>query len=320
MLFLTRQPASPVSRFVEYLWYLRCGPHRDHSRERVPPAGTVELVIDLRDDSTLPPESLLIGPHSESFVFDTDIPFDVIGAHFRPAGTFPFLGAPAAEFNNQRIDLSDVWGTSVVESLRQRFLDCPRPDDRLRILEEVLKRRLSDPRRGHPAVALALPAFQKVPQSLSISQVIESTGLSSTRFVHLFRREVGMTPKLFCRIQRFQEASRRIGPCDDHPVWADLALDCGYCDQAHFAREFRAFSGSSPTAYLTRQTALLHHVRDGGLHARTVVKAVTERQLGGRPRALLPQLPVESECEATPPSVRIPQSPMRALPSEAKPR
>ncbi len=288
MLFLTRQPTFPVSRFVEHLWYLRCGPHRDYPRETVPPEGTVKLVIDLRDDSTLPSESLLIGPHSESFVLETDIPFECVGAHFRPAGTFPFLGAPAAEFNNQRIDLSDVWGKSVVESLRQRFLDCPRPQGRLRILEEVLQRRLSDPRQGHPAVAQALPAFQKVPQSLSISRAIECTGLSSTRFVHLFRREIGLTPKLFCRIQRFQEASRRIGPCDDSPAWADLALDCGYSDQAHFAREFRAFSGSSPTAYLSRRIALLRHVRRGGLHAWTVVEAETERRLRGRSRALLP--------------------------------
>ena len=57
-----------------------------------------------------------------------------------------------------------------------------------------------------------------------------------------------MTPKLFCRVQRFSALRERIGK--DLPVnWADLAADCGYFDQAHLIRDFRAFAGLTPLAY-----------------------------------------------------------------------
>jgi methylphosphotriester-DNA--protein-cysteine methyltransferase len=79
--------------------------------------------------------------------------------------------------------------------------------------------------------------------------VTDQIGLSQRRFIQVFRDEVGLTPKLFCRIQRFQEVLRRIGKGQQFE-WVDVALDCGYYDQAHFINDFQAFSGLNPTAYL----------------------------------------------------------------------
>ena len=64
-----------------------------------------------------------------------------------------------------------------------------------------------------------------------------------------------MTPKLFSRIQRFQQTRTLI---QHHPAinWADLAVDLGYFDQSHFIREFLEFSGLSPTDYLNRHKSL----------------------------------------------------------------
>jgi len=83
-------------------------------------------------------------------------------------------------------------------------------------------------------------------------------------FVDLFRREVGLTPKVFCRAQRFQAALRRIEEDRRPPRWAGLAVACGYSDQAHLVRELRAFSGYTPTEYLSHRTGRLNHLRDDG--------------------------------------------------------
>lgn len=89
--------------------------------------------------------------------------------------------------------------------------------------------------------------------------MIERSGLSRKRFVRIFRDEVGQTPKLFSPIRRFQgllhliASGRRVD-------WAELALMCGYCDQAHFTHDFRAFAGLNPGAYLTRRGAHRNHV------------------------------------------------------------
>ena len=87
----------------------------------------------------------------------------------------------------------------------------------------------------------------------------ERIGLSPRRFIQVFREEVGLTPKLFCRIRRFQEVLGLIGR-GQHVEWAEVALACGYFDQAHFIHDFRAFSGLNPKAYLAHRGEHLNHV------------------------------------------------------------
>jgi len=83
--------------------------------------------------------------------------------------------------------------------------------------------------------------------------------LSPRRFIQVFAEQVGLTPKLFCRVRRFHEVMRRVhqGSGID---WTEVALSCGYFDQAHFIRDFRAFSGLNPTAWLAHRGEHLNHV------------------------------------------------------------
>jgi AraC-like DNA-binding protein len=92
-----------------------------------------------------------------------------------------------------------------------------------------------------------------------VSDVADEVGLSARRFIELFKDEVGLAPKLFCRVRRFQRAVRLVHGRTDVD-WADVALDCGYFDQAHLIHEFREFSGLSPTAYLRVRSSHLNHV------------------------------------------------------------
>ena len=96
-------------------------------------------------------------------------------------------------------------------------------------------------------------------QPLSVSAVVERTGWSQRRFIEVFRDEVGLTPKLFCRVVRFQQVVQKIHR-QRQVDWAGVAVDCGYYDQAHFIHDFQAFSGFSPTTYLRVRTAHLNHV------------------------------------------------------------
>jgi AraC-like DNA-binding protein len=75
--------------------------------------------------------------------------------------------------------------------------------------------------------------------------------VSHKHFIHEFRRHVGLTPKVFCRIRRFQEVLARI-QAQKQVNWIDIAYACGYYDQAHFIRDFQAFSGLNPSAYVGR--------------------------------------------------------------------
>jgi AraC-like DNA-binding protein len=83
--------------------------------------------------------------------------------------------------------------------------------------------------------------------------------LSPKRFIHLFGEATGLTPKMFCRVLRFQEVLCLIEK--GQPIcWTDLALSCGYFDQAHFIHDFQTFAGMTPGTYLTQHSEHRNHV------------------------------------------------------------
>lgn len=270
MLYRLYSPPPPLGHFVELLWLYE-GFRPAHRRERLLPTGTVEIVFNLREDRSVTyaqqdigrpvarSGAIVCGAHSQYFVIDTASEDGVLGVHFRPGGAFPFLKLPAGELHNQHVDLSQFWGRQRVSELRERVLAASSPEAKLRVLERALLEAARGAFDRHPAVAYALGVFHGAPAGSSIREVTERTGFSARRFIDLFEKEVGLTPKLFCRVQRFQRVLKTIalgGAID----WVDLALTCGYYDQAHFIHDFREFSGINPSTYLAAHTPHLNHV------------------------------------------------------------
>ncbi len=269
MQFSTRRPVAPLSPFVEILWTWECF-DQPHRLERLLPDGSMQLVVNLAEDETRTydpdqltrvrrlPGAVLGGAHSRHFVIDTAEQRAVAGIVFRPGAARAFFRLPADEMRNRMLPLDAVWGP-LAQELRERLLAAPTPDERLDRMEQILLARRMRDDSPHPAVRFAVGEFLRGPHIRSVSEVTASIGLSSRRFIELFRAEVGLTPKLFCRIRRFRRALRRIqaGGCPD---WPDLALSCGYFDQPHFIHDFREFSGISPTQYAVASPRQLSHV------------------------------------------------------------
>jgi AraC-like DNA-binding protein len=255
MLHRFHSPPPPLSDFVALLWSYEAY-ILPHARERLLPTGTVELVIDLRAE-TRGAAAVVCGAYSEFFEIETAAETSVLGVHFKPGGAFPFFEPPAGELHNRHVGLEDLWGADAAD-LRERLLEATTADARFRILEGALLARIVRPLTRHRAVAGALHAFAG-PRARTVADVCEQTGLSQRRFIELFKGEVGLTPKLFCRVRRFQEVVRSAHASSDVD-WSRTALACGYYDQSHFIHDFRTFSGLTPSAYLARRTAHMNHV------------------------------------------------------------
>jgi AraC-like DNA-binding protein len=247
-------PRPPLAQFVDVFWlYERETP--THAKELLLPTGTMELVVDLTNDSA---GMLVCGAHSESFEIETARPALILGVHFKPGGAFPFLGLPAGELHNARVSLDTLWGSSA-QALLDRVLEAKTPAAKFGVLEQALVVRLTRPFVRHPAVAFALKEFHAATHVRTVSELVDEIGLSPRRFIQLFRDQVGLTPKVYRRIRRFQDLLQRVHGAQ-HIDWALTAVDCGYYDQAHFIHDFRAFSGLNPTAYLRTRGEHLNHV------------------------------------------------------------
>lgn len=269
MIYRTYIPRPPLSEFVELLWYYEAD-EPPHGKERVLPTGAMEMVVNLRGDALRvydgeKPDrlrslgsSLVCGAHSGFFLIDTAVQARIMGVAFKPGGALPFLGLPSGELQDAHVPLDALWGRKAANS-RDRLLEAGMVEAMFRVLERDLLARLDRPPTRHPAVAFALEEFRSVPHGRTVSEVTARTGLSPRRFIQSFSEEVGLTPKLFCRVRRFQEALRLCAG-EERIRFGELALACGYFDQAHFIRDFRAFSGLSPTAYLKHRGEHRNHV------------------------------------------------------------
>ncbi|WP_243354377.1 DUF6597 domain-containing transcriptional factor [Bacillus litorisediminis] len=271
-LFRTYRPQPPLSDFINLFWLYQ-GYYPPHELERVLPDGSIELIINLEKDLIRVYDqqnyerfqsfrgSLISGPHSVFAVVDTACQASTIGVHFKPGGAFPFLKIPANELCNEHVSLDTLWGTKAAE-LREQLLEAESPIAKFQILEQSLLKTITSPSSHHPAVVFALKHFQACPHQWKMADVTEQIGISSRRFIQVFKEEVGLTPKQFCRIQRFQNVLRVIKG-REQVDWTDMALSCGYYDQAHFIRDFRSFSGLSPTAYHSQLVKHHNHVPFG---------------------------------------------------------
>jgi AraC-like DNA-binding protein len=128
--------------------------------------------------------------------------------------------------------------------LRERLREASTsPEQTLRILDQALCEKASGrERRVHVRGALSMLG------SLSVRETARELGISERRLHLVFSEDVGLSPKQWSRVHRFQRAVCALHKGVDMR-WAELAATCGYADQAHFSRDFRSFSGVDPTTY-----------------------------------------------------------------------
>jgi AraC-like DNA-binding protein len=269
MFYMTYAPGPPLDAFVDYFWLFEGG--QTARKERIVPSGTIELVINLRDDEVRIHDgeqhekhrrfsgAVLSGTYSSVFVIDAMQHESMLGVHFKPGGAFPFLGTLATELTDAHADLADLWGQSALE-LRERLCTVSTHRKRFHLMEEVLTYRLRRSRKGHPAVPIAL---QLLRTGAPVRDVAREVGICQRRLSQVFAAHVGLSPKLFSRILRFERARVRADQIK-RLDWAQLASTCGYFDQSHLINDFQEFSGLSPTEYLRR------HQPDGRLKSHHV--------------------------------------------------
>jgi AraC-like DNA-binding protein len=274
MIYIEHKPAFPLRRFVRSLWYA-CSPFPKYRHERILPSGCAHIVVSLChnfltncteagvEQRTAP--ALMVGQRSMYEVIATEDLVDLAGAVFEP-GAVPALVADRADLiSNQNLPLDQIW-PECTDYLRGRMLEASSPEARLHIFADCLASHLRtrcDPRvwDPHPAVKFALDQIERETGQLSIPDIARRSGWSERRFSQVFREQVGFPPKVWCRLRRFQRAVRRLD-AGVNGSWAQLAVDCGFYDQAHFANEFRTFSGFDLTTYTAMPPWVTNTYRD----------------------------------------------------------
>ena len=216
--------------------------------------------------SQLPPslQALVGGLQTGPTVVRHDGNEEGIAVELTPLGARSLFGFPAVELTTHVVDLADLLGT-VGRALPERLAVTGDWPSRFRLLDEVLCRavRWKSAPAGPPAEIAHAWRRLTAGQRPAVVDLALEVGWSRRHFTEVFHRGVGLPPRQFVRVLRFERSAIALARQPRTPL-SELAQRCGYYDQAHLYREWRKLAGCSPTTWAQQEE--LPSVHDAALH------------------------------------------------------
>ncbi|MBP9144368.1 MAG: helix-turn-helix domain-containing protein [Thermoanaerobaculia bacterium] len=232
-------PDEDLAPFVEHLWTVAWDLEVPTVSE-VLAHPSVQLVVE-RDASAV------AGVFTGRFVRRLEGSGRVLGVKFLPGGFRPFLDGPVSALTDRRLSLTEIFG-SAADDLERRALAAPGPEQAFAVIQEFLRARRPVAREAIGLVGRIVERAANDRGITRVAQLVAGSGLAPRQLQRLFDEYVGVRPKWVIQRYRLHEAAERIAASPEHD-WAELALELGFADQAHFVRDFRRFVGSTPAAY-----------------------------------------------------------------------
>jgi len=226
-------PSAAFAGAIECFWTLHLDGHAP--AHRVTPDGCADILLSAA-------KLTAVGAMTRYQDFAHEPGERVTAIRFRPGAWASYFGIPGSRVTDQVVPLEDLWGSARARLLQDRLSSAHSLEDCAMILETSLPA----PRQTTP-VERAIRWMEQRHGAVSMDRLADRCGLSPRQFRRLCLEQSGLSPKFLARVLRFRYAVSRIPYAKSSA--ANLALDCGYYDQAHFINECRALSGRTPAAF-----------------------------------------------------------------------
>ena len=274
MILRTYIPRFPLDQFIQALIYFE-GIQHAHTVDRLLPNGETEILIDFHDtpqyiydNNTLKEIQACnhvwaAGVRTEPITIPAGSMASMMVVSFKKGMSYPFYPFPVSEVADHVLDSDLIWGDEFA-LVREQMLETADIDGRFALMENFLLDKFASRLVVDECVSFAVSEMSRNPDRLNIARMNAKIGYSQKHFISMFKRRVGLTPKAYLKIMRFQKAIRTIESIPGSSIdWAAISYDCGFYDQSHFINDFRVFSGFTPEEYLTKKSDYLNYVPVG---------------------------------------------------------
>lgn len=263
MRYVEVPPAPVLAPWVACLWALEAPPPLPGEEDDpVLPDGCMEIVFHLgapfrrrtigRDDDGSQHRTAVVGQIDRALVLRPTGPVGLIGARLRPEGAAALLGESVGALAGTSARLEDLW-PRVAAEIEDRVYAAGDLLVALEELETCLVRRAAAARLPHAGLARAVVLARATSGAVDVARLAVAAGTSSRQLQRRFRSDVGLSPKRFLRVLRVHRAARLLREGGRH---VDVALACGYFDEAHLHRDFRDVAGAPPGRWLAADHAI----------------------------------------------------------------
>lgn len=253
-------PSPELAPYIKHYWILET----DISDsilpvQRIIPQGYVELIFHSGERPMVWKDNIQPALHPQMFLCGQDTGYlhlqptgriNMLTVVFYPHGSRAFFPLSINELKGQAVSVHDL-GEREASELEDKLLSTPDNHTKIGLIEQFLRKRLhSFNEYNHRRIKTAIHTIDQNCGNIRISDLADVTCLSYKQFKRIFTEYVGINPKDFLRVIRFQRALFILQTNPSISI-SQLAYECGYYDQPHLINEFKKFSGYTPTEYLS---------------------------------------------------------------------
>lgn len=246
MLYREYFPQAALQNYIECFWTGGAASSKAH---QVLPDGCMDILFRIPRSGVKEKASAYVVGTMQSAIWVPPSETEIVAVRFKAGGAAPFLRIPAYELTDKAEPLEYFFGPSA-NVILDKLLHAD-PQNRVTLLQAELMNRLS---LLGPADKIIIPLVERllrVEAIPTVNALSKIAGVGTRQLERKFLNSVGISPKMFLRVLRLQRATKRVR--EGHTEnWAELAVSCGYYDQAHLNREFKLLTQETPTQYLAQ--------------------------------------------------------------------
>lgn len=251
-------PVPALSPYIDSFWIIQStAASAVNHRARMPADSRATLLLNFAGSSrmiagdgatySLGRGADLLGMHSQSYVLEHEGDTDLIAAQFRPGGFAAFVRQGIGELAEQVAPLDVLWGRPGSQ-LCEQIYEAATTAEKLALYQTALLKHLVEV-PYQPRLQNALRQIDQAQGNVSVKWLAEQANLSQKQFERLFEHMVGMMPKRYLRLRRFQRLVSWLQHCGNAVNWTDLAAQFNYYDHSHLVKDFRTFAGTTPSEF-----------------------------------------------------------------------
>lgn len=265
MNYQTYQPHPDLEALISCYWTLTVPATKDTQKQRIIPDGTIEMAFILGDDIKryiteeqfiLQPRAMVLGQTLEPFYIEPTGYVDTFAIRFYPYGFANFVTVPIKQLANTETPLAGLFGDLLANELEQNIIQATDVKQRIKIIEQFLRDKLSDPLTVETIVKSTIDTLLLTNGSASILTILKEDVSKRRQLERKFVKQIGMSPKQLGKVIRLQTALKQLLNQNTENL-THIAYESGYYDQAHFIKDFKEFTGTNPKEFLGNETMAL---------------------------------------------------------------
>lgn len=258
MIYETFPPHADLQSLVKCYWTLEVPKLDTYERQLIIPDGCIDMIFILGDDVKryssddnfiIQPRAMVLGQITEPFFVEPTGYVNSFAVRFYPYGFANFVQAPIKELANKETPLHLLFGEKVSAGLEQKIISATGTSNRIDMVTEFLLERLKDRATVDSIVKTTIDTILGTKGSTAIKSVLKDDLAKRRQLERKFIKQIGISPKQLGKVIRLQTALKMLLNRQTENL-TQIAYESDYYDQAHFIRDFKEFTGTTPKAFL----------------------------------------------------------------------